>query len=65
MFHHHLNHPHHCRSGCHPQEHHGTGPCVTRRFRSQAEKLEMLKHYKGELEKELAGVEEAIAKHED
>ncbi|MBD3400505.1 MAG: hypothetical protein GF399_09255 [Candidatus Coatesbacteria bacterium] len=65
MFHHHHPQPHHCHPGRHPHEHHGPGLCIPRRFRSQAEKLEMLKQYKTELEQELAGVEEAIAKHED
>lgn len=61
----HHPHPHHCHPGRHHHGHRSRDLCITRRFRSQAEKLDMLKAYKAELEKELAGVEEAIAKHEE
>ena len=68
MFHHPL---HHCFPGYHGHRgrfgYHGPfgpGSCMPRRFHSRAEKLEMLKEYKAELENELAGVEEAVEKLE-
>lgn len=64
MFHHHPHHMQHGHPGHHGKAHHGPCLCVTRRFRSKAEKLELLKKYKDELEKELAGVEETLAEHD-
>lgn len=49
-------------------KHHGScccGPEIQRHFISSTEKIEGLEKYKSDLEKELAGVKEAIDKHRE
>jgi hypothetical protein len=52
----------HCETHHKGMKHHGCccGPTIHRHFLSKEERIERLKHYKTELEKEIIGIKEAI-----